>query len=249
MIKKIISKITLLLIILNIISCSDKELEPEYRKLALKMYKNKIQKPLSEFTTADSLICYDHFKVDFERRIKSNFPIKGISPYFISTDLNAAYNVAEYVIKNSEIEFEDSLNGFWFLTAFSHLSSISSAFNSDLLKDLEFNDCVEVYLKYLPEKAQESIDSNDSNMNYLVFFITLYCHEPTSYNVDDDYKPVSYKVFLYLRRNIVIRKLRASLSEKQKLYMEEDYNLFLQSLSEKQAALFQEFNKITSYLD
>ena len=112
-----------------------------------------------------------------------------------------------------------------------------------LLRGARLTDYLEAYIKYMPEHASQ-YDETINSFYDLLCLLQLNLSEPSEYSENGP----GEKAFAYIRTNILTRKINFSLSEKQKLYMEENSILFLQSLNRKQASLYREFNKYRDYL-
>ena len=237
--------ITLILFIIIIpISCSSQsdKIPEEYKDLALEMFNSYCKKPVSEFTEDDYLQCYKMFMNSYNFFLLEHFPpSKEDTQDKISIYLDLAFKEVKSVVNEYAPTYRDSLIGLYFFMGFTNMQPYSDE-EKELLKEARLTDYLEAYIKYMPEYAS----NNYKPVNHPTFeLLGLSVNEPSDYF---DIGPKE-KAFAYIRINILRRKINSSLSEKQKMLMEENRIMFLQSLNEKQSAMYREFSKYLDYLE
>ncbi len=244
---KNINIIILSFTVLISLGCSSK-VPSGYKELAAKMYSEQIQKPISEFTDSD----YSYSFSDFERFCKwylADLPCK----FEYTPCLELAYNKAKDMVLIYAPTIKDSIT-FIQVTFFISLQNYFKRlyFDEKLLKGATFEDYLFAYIDYMPLYASINYKQNDSTISTkrstastLVNLLEFELSKPFEYG---ELGP-GQKAFASIRKDILGSKFYKTLSEKQKLYMEENSLLFLQSLNEKQSALYREFSKMLDYLE
>lgn len=239
------------------LSCAqnNNSLNVEYQELAIRLGMNNLNKKSAVFGRADSIVSLAMFKDDLEKLFKKYPAPQSNTPKHINLLLMRTYNTMDAVIMREAPSLRDSLSTFIFFFALSQMNVLLS--EKELLDGATLDDYIFAYTKYLPENKLEEpasrafdtgyLPRNNPGMSFprashLMTLLTVRFQKPASYTTPTP----GQKAFAFMRSRLLADKFNSSLSEKQKLLMKGASGDFIQSLSNKQAEMFREFELYTS---
>jgi hypothetical protein len=108
-----------------------------------------------------------------------------------------------------------------------------------LLKKATFSQFVDAYCNF----AHLYVSKMDSHEEAL-YILSMTFTKPYSFF----YRAGKDEAYAFIRSEIIRDKLFSKLNDKQRLFLDTNYSLFIDSLNKKQARLLREFNELAKYL-
>lgn len=209
----------------------------EHQLLAIRLGANTLNKKPAAFSRADSIVSFTMYNDDLKKFLGKYPAPNPNTPEHLSLLLMRAHNTMDAVLMRDAPNLRDSLTTFIFFFALSQMNVLLP--EKELLDGATLDDYIFAYTKYLPENKP---DAPISRAFELMNLLTVKLDKPGSYA-----KPTAgQKAFAFMRSRLLSDKFNGSLNEEQKLLMKSNSGDFIQSLSNKQAEMFREFELYTS---